>query len=97
MKTRLKKILPLLGVFTLGLTLGLILDTPTTEAGFFDKLNLKVVDDLKAMGKSMKQMDEDIRSLQDEMVNLREKRDKVAKRLGVSDYIKDDDDKDKKD
>ena len=94
MKTLLRKSLPLLGIFLLGLCLGLILDAPRSEAGLFDKLNFKVVDDLKSMGKSLKQMDEDIRSLQKDMEEIRESRERIGKRLGLSDALKEDDEKD---
>ncbi len=101
MKHPFKKTSSLVLVFAVGMLAGLCLDGGRVEAGFFDKLNLetvdnfKVVDDLKSVGKSLKQMDKDIRSLQKEMEEVREARMNIAKRLHVESLLEEEEKEEK--
>jgi hypothetical protein len=101
MKHPFKKASSLVLVFAVGMLAGLCLDGGRVEAGFFDKLNFevvddfKVVDDLKSVGKSLKQMDKDIRSLQAEMEEIRKARMNIAKRLHVESLLEEEEEEKK--
>ena len=84
MKKYAEKTLTFALAFSLGLLAGIWLDGARAEAGILDKLNFGVVDDLKTVGHSLRQMDNDIKSLQKQMDTVRASRMNIAKRLGVA-------------